>query len=600
MSATVPPRWDLSNVYPGLDSPQFSADIERWKSMLGDLEKRVSGLESLDASSDPALVTRQVNDLLTELNNTLLLGHTLSAYINSFVSTDSFNTFAMRKESEFERISVQANILNTRVKAWIGKIAPLLPQITAAPGPAQEHAFMLSETAEQSKFLMSPAEEALAAELNLSGANAWDKLQGTVTSQMTVDFELDGKVQKLSMPALINLRSHPDEDVRRRAYEAENAAWQSMKEPLAAALNGVKGTSVTLNKHRGRTDALHSALEINRIDRQTLDAMLTAMRESLPMFRRYFQAKARKLGKEKLAWWDLFAPGGKTSRTYTYEEARAFVLDNFAKFSPDLSDFARRAFDSGWIDAEQRSGKRGGAFCMSVPGVKESRVLLSFDGSLDVVSTLAHELGHAFHNDCMFKAGRTELQRTTPMTMAETASIMCETIVVEAVMEQAKDADELWAILEAALTGDSQVIVDIYSRFLFESEIFKRREQAELSADEFCEIMENAQKEAYGDGLDERYLQKWMWTWKPHYYSSYLAFYNFPYAFGLLFGTGLYAIYQQRGASFVPEYKALLASTGMGDAAALAARFGIDIRQPDFWRGSLSIIGKRVEGYSAL
>ncbi|MHB8819798.1 MAG: M3 family oligoendopeptidase [Bellilinea sp.] len=600
MSATVPPRWDLSNVYPGLDSPQFSADIERWKSMLGDLEKRVSGLESLDASSDPALVTRQVNDLLTELNNTLLLGHTLSAYINSFVSTDSFNTFAMRKESEFERISVQANILNTRVKAWIGKIAPLLPQITAAPGPAQEHAFMLSETAEQSKFLMSPAEEALAAELNLSGANAWDKLQGTVTSQMTVDFELDGKVQKLSMPALINLRSHPDEDVRRRAYEAENAAWQSMKEPLAAALNGVKGTSVTLNKHRGRTDALHSALEINRIDRQTLDAMLTAMRESLPMFRRYFKAKARKLGKEKLAWWDLFAPGGKTSRTYTYEEARAFVLDNFAKFSPDLSDFARRAFDSGWIDAEQRSGKRGGAFCMSVPGVKESRVLLSFDGSLDVVSTLAHELGHAFHNDCMFKAGRTELQRTTPMTMAETASIMCETIVVEAVMEQAKDADELWAILEAALTGDSQVIVDIYSRFLFESEIFKRREQAELSADEFCEIMENAQKEAYGDGLDERYLQKWMWTWKPHYYSSYLAFYNFPYAFGLLFGTGLYAIYQQRGASFVPEYKALLASTGMGDAAALAARFGIDIRRPDFWRGSLSIIGKRVERYSAL
>ncbi len=600
MSATVPPRWDLSNVYPGLDSPQFSADIERWKSMLGDLEKRVSGLESLDASSDPALVTRQVNDLLTELNNTLLLGHTLSAYINSFVSTDSFNTFAMRKESEFERISVQANILNTRVKAWIGKIAPLLPQITAAPGPAQEHAFMLSETAEQSKFLMSPAEEALAAELNLSGANAWDKLQGTVTSQMTVDFELDGKVQKLSMPALINLRSHPDEDVRRRAYEAENAAWQSMKEPLAAALNGVKGTSVTLNKHRGRTDALHSALEINRIDRQTLDAMLTAMRESLPMFRRYFQAKARKLGKEKLAWWDLFAPGGKTSRTYTYDEARAFVLDNFAKFSPDLSDFARRAFDSGWIDAEQRSGKRGGAFCMSVPGVKESRVLLSFDGSLDVVSTLAHELGHAFHNDCMFKAGRTELQRTTPMTMAETASIMCETIVVEAVMEQAKDADELWAILEAALTGDSQVIVDIYSRFLFESEIFKRREQAELSADEFCEIMENAQKEAYGDGLDERYLQKWMWTWKPHYYSSYLAFYNFPYAFGLLFGTGLYAIYQQRGTSFVPEYKALLASTGMGDAAALAARFGIDIRQPDFWRGSLSIIGKRVERYSAL
>lgn len=600
MSKSVPPRWDMSNVYPGLDSPQLAADVELWKTMISDSEKRISELEPLDASSDAAQVGKKVHELLSGLNEMLLLGHTLGAYINSFVSTDSFNTFAMRKESEFEQISVQASKLMTRVRAWIGKIAPLLPQITTEPGPARDHAFWLNEAAEQSKYMMSQAEEALAAELNLSGANAWDKLQGTVTSQMTVDFELDGKVQKLSMPALINLRSHPDEDVRRRAYEAENAAWSTWKEPLAAALNGVKGTSVTLNKNRGRVDGLHSALDYNRIDRQTLDAMLTAMRESLPMFRRYFKAKAQKLGKEKLAWWDLFAPGGKNSRTYTFEEARTFVLDNFDKFSPDLSDFARRAFDGGWIDAEQRSGKRGGAFCMSVPGVKQSRVLLNFDGSLDVVSTLAHELGHGFHNDCMFKANRTELQRTTPMTMAETASIMCETIVVEAVMEQAKDQDELWAILEAALTGDSQVIVDIYSRFLFESEVFKRREQAELSADEFCEIMENAQKEAYGDGLDERYLQKWMWTWKPHYYSANLAFYNFPYAFGLLFGTGLYAIYQQRGESFVPEYKELLASTGMGDAATLAARFGIDIRQPDFWRGSLDIIGRRVERYITL
>ena len=600
MPAITPPRWNLSNVYPGLASPEFTAATERRQQMLGEMEDLVASLEALGVSSDADLVASRINHMLTEFDKLLLLDNTMGAFIHSFVSTDSFNKDAMRRLSEFEQVSVRMDKLETRLRAWIGKIAPLLPQITAGPGPAQDHAFWLKEVAEQSRYLMSQPEEALAAELNLSGANAWQKLQGTITSQMTVDFELDGKVQTLSMPALINLRSHLDEDVRRRAYEAESQAWHNAREPLAAALNGVKGTAVTLNQHRGRTDALHSALDINRIDRQTLDAMLTAMRESLPMFRRYFQAKAHKLGKEKLPWWDLFAPGGKSTRAYTYPEARAFVLDNFAKFSPDLSNFARRAFDGNWIDAEQRSGKRGGAFCMSVPGVKESRVLLSFDGSLDVVSTLAHELGHGFHNDCMFKAGRTELQRTSPMTMAETASIMCETIVVEAVLEQAKDPDEVWAILETALTGDSQVIVDIYARYLFETEVFKRREQAELSADEFCEIMEWAQKEAYGDGLDERYLQKWMWTWKPHYYSSGLAFYNFPYAFGLLFGTGLYAIYQQRGASFVPEYKALLSSTGMGDAATLATRFGIDIRLPDFWRGSLAILGKRVERYKAL
>jgi len=600
MTAALPPRWDLTNVYPSLSSAQFKADTERHIQLLTALETQLSELEKLDSNSDAALVGRGLNQLLNDVNAFILLESTMGAYIHSFVSTDSFNQEAMRKLSEFEQVAVRSEKLETRLRAWVGKIAPLLSQITANPGAAQEHAFFLKEAAEQSRYLMSQPEEALAAELSLSGSNAWSKLQGTITSQMTVAFDLDGKEQTLSMPALINLRSHPVEDVRRRAYEAESKAWESVKEPLAACINGVKGTAVTLNQHRGRTDAVHRALDINRIDRQTLDAMLTAMKESLPMFERYFQAKAHKLGKEKLPWWDVFAPGGKNTRTYTYAEARSFVPDNFAKFSPDLSDFARRAFDHNWIDAEQRSGKRGGAFCMGVPGVKESRVLLSFDGSLDVVSTLAHELGHGFHNDCMFKAGRTELQRNSPMTMAETASIMCETIVMEAVLAQAKDPDEIWAILENSITGDAQVIVDIYSRFLFESEVFKRREQAELSADELCEIMEQSQKAAYGNGLDERYLQKWMWTWKPHYYFSGLDFYNFPYAFGLLFGTGLYAIYQKRGAEFVPEYKALLASTGMADAASLAARFGIDIRQPDFWRNSLAIIGKRIDRYLAL
>lgn len=237
---------------------------------------------------------------------------------------------------------------------------------------------------------------------------------------------------------------------------------------------------------------------------------------------------------------------------------------------------------------------------MSVPGVRESRILCNFDGSLDQVMTMAHELGHGFHNYCMFQAGRTELQRRTPMTMAETASIMCETIVFNAIIQQVSDPMEELAILETSLTGDSQVIVDISSRFLFEKEVFEQREKAELSADELNEIMERAQKATYGDGLDERYLQKYMWTWKPHYYSTGLSFYNFPYAFGLLFGTGLYAIYQQRGDAFIADYKNLLSSTGMGTAAELAARFGIDIRQRKFWEDSLAVIEKKVDRYCAL
>ncbi len=495
---------------------------------------------------------------------------------------------------------VNLDKLEVQARAWIGKVAGRLSEFVELNPVTNAHAFFLKESAEQSKYLMSEPEEMLTAELTLSGSNAWGKLQGTVTSQINLDFDLDGRVQKMPITAIINLRSNPVEDVRRRAYEAENKVWETVKEPLAAAMNGIKSEVNTLNRHRGRMDAVHSAIDKARIDRPTLEAMLEAMKDSFPMFRRYFKAKAKRFGQARLPWWNLYAPVGETSTTYTFTNAQDLILANFAKFSPDLQVFTERAFNHHWIDAEMRDGKRGGAFCMDVPGVGESRIMCNFDGSLDSVSTVAHELGHGFHNDCAVQAGKTEVQKFTPMTLAETASIMCETIVSEAALKQVKNPQEELAILESQLIGDSQVLVDIYSRFLFEKEVFERREKSELSADELCEIMLNAQKTTFGDGLDEKYLQKWMWTWKPHYYSAGLSFYNFPYAFGLLFGTGLYAIYEKRGASFIPDYKDLLASTGEAYAADLAARFGINIRTKEFWQDSIKVIEKRVERYCTL
>jgi pepF/M3 family oligoendopeptidase len=506
----------------------------------------------------------------------------------------------MKKMSEFQMVGVRMQNLGNQFQAWVGRIAPVLEKIIQANPSAQAHAFSLRDTAEQSKYMMAEAEEALAAELSLSGASAWGKLQGTVTSQLTVDFKLDGKIQKLPMPALINLHSHSEESVRRRAYEAEMAAWKSVEEPLAACMNGVKGAANTLNHHRGRSDALHPAIDMARIDRPTLEAMLGAMEASFPTFRKYFKAKAKRFGKKKLAWWDIWAPVGRTGKKYTFEDAREFILDNFGKFSPELAAFARRAFDKLWIDAEQREGKRGGAFCMGVPGVRESRVLCNFDSTLSQVSTIAHELGHAFHNECAYQAGKTEIQQDTPMTLAETASIMCETVVMEAVLAETSDPQEQLAIIETQLIGDTQVIMDIYTRYLFEKEVFERRDKSELSPDELCDIMLDAQKTVFGDALDEKYLHKYMWTWKPHYYYAGLSFYNFPYAFGLLFGVGLYAIYRQRGASFVQDYKNLLASTGEASTADLAARFGIDIRSRKFWEDSLAVIARRVDRYCEL
>jgi oligoendopeptidase F len=592
------PHWDLSNVFPSLESKEFEAAIVKVKSQIDDLEKLFTEkISKMDTRTPVKTLAPVVGESIDKFNALYELFGTLRAYIQSFVTTDSHNTPAMKKMSEFQMIGVRLQKIGTQFQAWIGKLAPVLEKVIVADPVASAHAFALRDTAEQAKYLMSEAEEALAAELNLSGSNAWSKLQGTVTSQLTVDFELDGKVQKLPMPALINLHSHPDETVRRRAYDAEIAAWKSVREPLAACMNGVKGTANTLNKHRGRTDAVHQAIDMARIDRATLETMLAAMEASFPVFRKYFQTKAKRMGKDKLAWWDVFAPAGKSEKQYTFEEARDFIVANFAKFTPEMADFAKRAFNNNWIDAEQREGKRGGAFCMGVPTVKESRVLCNFDGTLDQVSTIAHELGHAFHNYCAYQANKTDMQQDTPMTLAETASIMNETLVMEAVLAQTTDPQEQLAILETQLIGDAQVIVDIYSRYIFEKEVFERREKSELSADDLCDIMERAQKATYGELSD---YHPYMWTWKPHYYYGGLPFYNFPYAFGLLFAIGLYAIYQQRGADFVPDYKSLLASTGEASAADLAARFGIDIRSRKFWEDSLNVIAKRIERYCAL
>lgn len=600
MRETKPPRWDLSNIYPGLETEPFKADLARFDQLTSEIETYLNAHSGTQLQGDASTLSTQLGWLLDRFNQIYRLSTTMQAYIFSFVSTDSFNQTARRIQSEFEQKSVRLDKLGKRFESFIGKNAAHLEEAIPLDERTQTHAFFLRESAEQSRYLMSEAEESLASELNLSGARAWNKLQGTVTSQMTVDFELDGEVQQISMPALVNLRSHPDGEVRRRAYEAENSSWEKLLETLAAAMNGIKGSVITLNRRRGREDCLHSAIDAARIDRETLETMLDAMRDSFPMFHRYFRAKAARLGKERLPWYDLFAPMGKVETRFSYDEAVEYILEQFDNFSPELAQFAKRAFDQNWVDAEQRPGKRGGAFCMDLPAVKESRILSNYDGSLDSVFTLAHELGHAFHNECINQAGKTELQAITPMTLAETASIMCETIVFNAVIQRVESIDEELAILETSLISDAQVIVDIYSRYLFEKEVFERREEAELSADEFNEVMERAQKATYGDGLDEAYLQKYMWTWKPHYYSSGRSFYNFPYAFGALFGYGLYAIYKERGSDFVDDYKALLASTGEATAADLAARFGIDIRARSFWDKSLAGIGERIKRYQEI
>jgi pepF/M3 family oligoendopeptidase len=597
-TTTALPTWDMTVVYPSLESPEFERGVRTLTRGIGELAALFDAIpvgQRPPAALDAATVG-SVERVIDRYNAVLDEFRTVNAYIYSFVTTDSRDNVAQAKWSELQQQSVLLAQLGTRFSAWIGSLD--VDALIAQSAIARGHAFALQKARAESAHLMTPAEEALAAELNVTGGHAWARLHGNVTSQLTVALDLDGTTQELPMSVVRNLAYEPDREVRRRAYEAELAGWQRVAVPLAAALNSIKGEVNTLAYRRGWESPLAAALFDANIDRPTLDAMLEAARAAFPDFRRYLRIKARGLGIAELAWYDLFAPlgGGGDGRVWEYDVAANFIVTQFGTYSPKMRDFAARAFRERWIDAGSRPGKRDGAYCMSLRR-DESRVFANFKPAFAGMSTLAHELGHGYHN--MNLAARTMLQRETPMTLAETASIFCETVVRHAALKEAGTQEQI-EILEASLQGSCQMVVDITSRLLFEQRVFSMRRQRELAVDELNQFMLEAQQETYGDGLDRHTLHPYMWAMKPHYYSTGRSYYNFPYMFGLLFGLGLYANYQRDPAGFRSGYDDLLSSTGLADAATLASRFGIDVRTPEFWRASLDIIRADIDRFEQL
>jgi pepF/M3 family oligoendopeptidase len=577
----------MTVVYPDLDSDEFRRDFARILAGIGELESTFDRLNVWQREDDEAtdevvqafeVVIRAYSDFHEFLD-------TLNAYIRAFVTTDSRDADAQARNSELRQELVRLSQLDARLTAWIGSLD--VEVLIDRSELGRELAFFLRRTKEESAHLMSMAEENLAAQLEVSGGSAWSRLWSDVTSQLSATVRVDGVREKdLPIAQVRNMAYDEDRSVRRGAYDAELAAWKTVTVPLAASMNGVKGETNTLAVRRKWESALDLALFNNNIDRDTLDAMMNAARETFPDFRRYLGAKARALGIERLAWFDLYAPLGKTEHSWGFEEAHHFLVEQFAGYSEKLSGFVDRAFRERWIDAEPRNGKRGGAFCMWLRR-DESRVLTNYMPTYDGVSTLAHELGHAYHN--LVKAPRMPIQRQTPMTLAETASIFCETIIQNAALARADRLEQI-AILEQSIQGACQVVVDITSRFRFESRVFEKRRKRELAVEELNELMLEAQRETYGDGLDQNLLHPYMWAVKTHYYSTERPYYNYPYMFGLLFGLGLYSRYVKDPEGFKRGYDDLLSSTGMADAATLAARFGIDVRATDFWRSSLNVV----------
>ncbi len=584
-------RWDLSDLYTSFDSKEYKEDFKNLENLVKEYNTMFSNIDSTNEK-------KVLEDFLSSNIKLSNLFRKLGGFSSLTSSVDATNEVALKELDKISSLGADLAYPEAKIKSFIKDIKDL-DEVINSSEILKEHEFFINEIYNQSQYMLSEEEEVLYAKLKQTGSNGWANLQNIISSTLLVDINIDGEEKSLPLPAVRNLAYSNDANVRKTAYEAELEAYKKIEQSSCAALNGIKGEVLTLSEARGFSSPLEETLFDSRMKEETLNAMLTSMEKYLPVFHEYFHAKAKYLGHEnnKLPFYDIFAPVGEANMNFTFEEARDYIVKNFNTFSEELGSFAQNAFDSNWIDAEPRNGKRGGAFCSNLHPIGQSRIMANFDGSFSNVITLAHELGHGYHGHNL--KSESILNSSYPMPIAETASIFCETIVTNAALNEADKLEQL-SILESSIQDASQVIVDIYSRFLFESEFFRRRKDHNLSVDEVNEIMLDAQRKAYGEGLDDDALHKYMWINKSHYYSAGRNFYNFPYAFGLLFAKGLYAKYLEVGDEFVNDYNDLLKITGKNSIEDIAKIADIDVTSPEFFESSLELIKKDIDKFISL
>lgn len=579
-------QWNLDALYPSVDSEAFQHDFD-------DIDRQIAGLNELADSLEQDSPASTLRKVILALSDYQTLTRKIGAYLSLRQSANTTDQQIVSINSRFQNKISQSARATTRFSQWIARQD--IEALIGADPLLSQHAFWLRETQARAAHTLSDEVEEAIGKMELNASSAWSQLQEYMTS--TVSVTLQGEPMTLS--AIRNLAYSPEAQVRKDAYQAELKAYDQIKDAVAFALNSIKGEANTVSQLRHFDSVLDMTLFNSRMKRETLDAMMQAIEEALPKFHEYLRHKAKLLGYSNgLPFYELFAPMGKSSRTFTPQQAKDYLIRNFEPFSSEVSNLIQRAFDEEWIDFFPRKGKVGGAFCCNLPMLKQSRVLTNFDGSLSDVVTLAHELGHAYHGHRIEQHSPLNTRYTMPV--AETASTFNETVIMNAAIRDAAEKEEKVMLIESSLQDITQVICDILSRFLFESEVVERRKEGFLFSQDLEQLMLQAQKKAYGDGLDPQALHPYMWVCKSHYYDAGLNFYNFPYAFGCLFAKGLYARYQKTGAAFVQQYDKLLEATTVSSVEEVAAMAGIDLTKPDFWRESLNIVKDMIDEFIAL
>jgi len=573
---TVPINWYLDSIFPGgSKSPEFATFVAQL----------TADLAAAKAQPPlPALTPETQSQWIDTINQLYDLSKRLfhaGSFTGCLVSQNVNDDKARLLDGELDSQHAQLETLWTRFAATAAEQPDAAWHALLATDALQPVAFDLNEHRTQAKEKLPAEMEALIAELAADGYHAWDQLYNVVSGSKQVQFEENGKTKTMSLGQLQSKYTDaPDRAVRQRAFTLFEDTWTELAPVVSMALNYQAGFRLTTYRHRGWESVLKEPLFDNRMQRETLDAMWDVIARKSDRLLDYFAAKAKLIGVDRLPWFDVNAPVGNLKSNFEFEDAANFVVENLARVNPDIANFCRMAIDSGWVESENRSGKRAGAFCTRLPLKGETRVFMTFNGSYNGLSTLAHELGHGYHGyvlrDMPFGA-----QRYT-MSVAETASTFNELVVTDAYLNQTTDAGERLGLLDRKLGDAVAFLMNIRARFDFEREFFARRANGQLSVDELSELMVHAQKTAYHDGLAQ--YHPLFWASKLHFYITRAPFYNFPYTFGFLFSHGIYAMAQEAGAAFKDRYIALLRDTGSMDTETLAkTHLGVDLTKPAFW-----------------
>lgn len=591
-------NWDLESIYPNIDSVELEADLSKWEKQIPELGKAI--LSWYPDQDKPDYNT--MKHLLDSLNKIQPEITEASMFISGTLSADVNNEKA---KALMGRLSVLYSELSTTTVPFYKKFTLISDEEWQALLSLPEFevfAFNLNEEREEAKQLLSEKEEALLSKLAVDGFQGWEQHYDTLVSKIELSVsDEDGNEHILSAGQAENrMYNHPDPKVRASLFSKWEKAWREQATLYADTLNHLAGFRLADYKIHNIDNFLEKPLKASRMQRETLDAMWQAISENKKPFTDYLFRKADLMGKDKLGWEDIEAPvtvGNSEPKSYPFNEGAAFIIDNFRKFSDKMADFAEMAFEKRWIEAEDRAGKAPGGYCAELPISKESRIFMTYSDSPGEVATLAHELGHAFHNHVIFDLPY--LKQHFAMNVAETASTFAELVVSDATVKSATSAEDKIALLDTKIQNALAMFLNIHARFIFESNFYEERKKGLVSAGRLNELMEEAQKEAYQDSLTSYHPS--FWASKLHFYISDISFYNFPYTFGYLFSLGIYAQALESGSDFEDQYIALLQDTGSMNTEDLARKhLDVDLTTTDFWVKGINILKEDIQTFMDL